>query len=199
MSLTKMGDGYIYLYSPSWRNESVMWTSAGQRISLICGYVENHTHNGPSLPWSSSFCCALTFSVWLTPWLERGKSTAEADFNLFSKDEDTLALSLWSIIVFYVTGSHLNQITTKGIKMSLSPANYRAWQNLRQKCGMNSLELIRIYHCHCHTCVGTLTLRSWAQSLSEVWKGPLWIFKDRFKPLGWESGKLPIPFVKRIT
>lgn len=53
----------------------------------------------------------------------------------FSNDKDILALSLWSIILFYVTGSHLNQITTKGIKMSLFPANYRAWQNLSRNVG----------------------------------------------------------------
>lgn len=113
-----------------------------------------------------------------------------------------LALSLWSIIFFlffsYVNGIQLNEITTERGRNEPLSCKLQAVTNFEQKCRMNSLELIRVYHCHCPTCVGTLTLRGGAESLLQVWRGSLWKSEVGLNPLVWKRKKLyPLNHMKQ--
>lgn len=86
---------------------------------------------------SKDFCSDLLLSPSLFDWHHDCCIMMTLDLNLqFSTDKGVLAFSLRSIILFFcITGSHLNQITTKGIKMTLFLVNYRPWQSFSRYVG----------------------------------------------------------------
>lgn len=86
---------------------------------------------------SEDFCSDLLLSPSLFDWHHDCCIMMTLDLNLqFSTDKGVLAFSLRSIILFFcITGSHLNQITTKGIKMTLFLVNYRPWQSFSRYVG----------------------------------------------------------------
>ena len=125
---------------------------------LICmqeaGFVSlwNFGHVPVQRGSSSLNCCcfsAFTFSLWLTSRLQHNDEPRQ--IWIYSSETRELSpfhfgrLSLF--LCACVTGSHPDQIVTKGIKLSLFLVNYRP----RQRNVRWTLEFITSDFCHCQT------------------------------------------------